>query len=178
MRRYWALAVWSLAAVVAGAAGADEHLLKGVRGPNTLKGVYYLGMVKGKVRLVQMSRDRMNWKFANTFSGTLIRQGEGGKYGGWYLSYDAKGKSKEVFLSKKPTAGSYWWVGHNVTEENLPFTRTFSAAAGKLKGWRLGAGTKAEMRKGYQHKKFWAYKAVLLNNPKPVPRYYVFSIAP
>jgi hypothetical protein len=177
MRRwllYWTI---TFAVIPLGAVGADDHLLKGINGPNTLKGDYYLGIVKGKVRLVQRSDDRVNWKFVSTFSGTLIRMGESGKYEGWYLSYNLTGKSKEVFLSKKPTKGSYWWVGQSGTEKNLPYTRTISAAAGKLKGWKLGAGAKAEKRKGRKRKKFWAYQAVLLNSKK-VPRYNIFSIAP
>jgi hypothetical protein len=152
----------------------------GIKGPNTLKGRYFLGALKWKARLVQNSVGRINWEFVETRNGTLIRVGrkETLKYDGWYLSYDFKGKSKEVFLSKKPTKGSYWWVAQNGTQKDLPYTRTISAAAGKLKGWDLGVGPKAEKLKNIYGKPFRAYQAVLLNNPKAVPRYSVFSIAP
>jgi hypothetical protein len=178
MRRYWLMMGWALAAVLPGPANAGDYLLKGINGPNTLQGDYYLGMVKGHVRLVQMSDAYVNWEFDRSAAETRIRMEKGGKYGGWYLCYDIKGKSKEVFLSKKPTAGSTWGVGDNRSLKNLRYTYFFVAAAGKLQGCYLGAGPKAEKLKDRKRQTFQAYKAFLLKNPKKVPRYSVYTISP
>jgi hypothetical protein len=180
MRWYWAVAVWGLATVFAGAPGLRADQVYGIDGPNTLGQDYFLGVVKGKVRLVKDGDGRRDWVFKETPNGTLIHlePSKTYKYGGWYLSFHLKGKRKEVFLSKKPGPGSYWSVGRNGTAKDLPYTRTFNAAAGKLKGWTLSAGPKAQKLKDRNGRPFRAYRAVLKKNPKPVPRFYVFSIAP
>jgi hypothetical protein len=157
---------------------ADE--VYGIEGPKGLAEDYYLGVVKGEARLAKNSVARRNWVFEETWQGTLIRitPSKSDKWGGWYLSYDVKGKKKEVFLRRKPGPGSYWSVVKNVTKENLPYTTNISAAAGKLKGWSLTAGAKAEKLKDYKGRKYTARKAVLAPDGKKPPRFYVFEMAP
>jgi hypothetical protein len=107
-------------------------------------------------------------------------------YPNWYLSYDTTGKRKEAFLSKKLGPGCYWDLSKTFQMDTMPYDYVLLARNGKLKGYRLGAGEEDEKLKGKlkgrgekdRGKKFDARKAVLLLNPRPEPRYYVFEIAP
>src|SRR5437660_12536627 len=90
-----------------GTAGAVQ--LYGIEGPPSLGTDYYLGTVKGEVRLTKIGGGREDWELTRTDKGTLIRLSEGAeKRRGWYLSYDPEGKSKEVILAPQPGPGSYW----------------------------------------------------------------------
>jgi hypothetical protein len=168
-----------VAVAAAAAPGAWAVEVYGINGPPELGDDYYLGLVKGQVRLVK-DLDRVEWKFERTGRGVLIRAdvGKGLKYHGWYLSYDPAGKDKGLFLSKEPTAGSYWAVVKNTAEGGQPYVHSFHAKAGRLSLWTLSVGDKAERLKGRRGRPYTAYKVVLKRDPRPVPRFYLIEVAP
>jgi len=97
------------------------------------------------------------WEIEKTKKGYRVRLLlGGGKWKGWYLTYDPSGKRKTVFLSKKPTAGSYWSLG-NI---GGPHTASITAKAGKLKDWYLDRGEPVK-RKDQEGKPYTAHRVVL-----------------
>jgi hypothetical protein len=166
MRRFLLPAALSLAVqalLVTGGRAFDRY---SVEGPAGLPG-YGLGVVDGKVCLVEATAASHDWYLRDKEKGTLIRlltASKRDKYSGWYLSYDVKGKDKRVFLTKEPGPGSYW----KVSVGGCSSRSAVSATAGKLKGWYLNLG-EAEALKDAEGKSFTAYRAVLERNPKPLP---------
>jgi hypothetical protein len=61
---------WCALAAVAGA----PKDLRGINGPNTLVGTFFLGVWKGKVRLTKNGAGRCDWVIEHTRDGTLIRK--------------------------------------------------------------------------------------------------------
>jgi hypothetical protein len=124
---------------------------------------YGLGAVDGKVLVAKSNTAAMDWMLTkDKKKGVLIRFSNPDlKHHNWYLSYDVTGKSKEVFLSKKPGPGSYWQVDPRGGSSGI------RANAGKLDGWNLTAGKAAGKLKDDKGKPFVAYRAVLAKHPKP-----------
>lgn len=153
-----------------------------------------LGVVGGKVRWSNAGEGAFDWGITKTARGYTI-QVTGGKWGGWYLSYDPTGKDKAVFLTKGPTAGSYWGIGH----VGNPGTTPVWAKAGPLKGWSLDRGAKVgtedcsekstvhgyadlygKKKKGEKEKKppkECEYR-VILSHTRKTPEFGVYEIAP
>jgi hypothetical protein len=100
------------------------------------------------------------------------------KWQGWYLGYDPQGKDKAVILLEKPGPTTYWGVGKNSVLGKEPYTYLINAHGGKLDGYYLSVGDKAEELKDLQGKPFTAYRVVLSPNPKPIPRFSIFEVSP
>jgi hypothetical protein len=165
-------------ALVGGAACAID--LRGIKGPPEVGTDYYLGVVNGEARLVKSSTAASDWEFVREKEGTLLRMdsGRSTKWEGWYLGYDPQGKDKAVILLEKPGPTTYWSVGKNDVLGKEPYTYAFGTKGGKLDGYILSVGEKAEELKDRQGKQFTAYRVVLSRNPKSIPRFYVFEVAP
>src|SRR5262249_24327247 len=117
-----------------------------------------LGIAAGEV--VWNNRDPKTWEIEDTKKGKRGRLLSTDKWTGWYLTYDPTGKKKTVFLSKKPTAASYWSLG-NI---GGPHTASITAKAGKLKDWYLDRG-KAVKRKDQEGNPYTAHRVVLTKDP-------------
>jgi hypothetical protein len=103
-----------------------------------------LGVVEGQVRLVQVGTPAVReWRIEDGGKkGRLIRVMSSDKWNGWYLTYDHTGKGKEVFLSEKPTPGSYWHL--RVGGDRGGRSGTIEATAGRVEGRHLSVGGPAE----------------------------------
>jgi hypothetical protein len=134
-----------------------------MEGPAGLPGYTLTAYGPNKVRLVKILGSGAWMVGTQTKKGVLISLAGGSKWKGWYLSYDITGKSKEVFLAKKPGPGSYWAVDTRNSSDCI------TANAGKLEGWHLTAGKAAGKLKDDKGKPFVAYRVVLAKNPKPLP---------
>ena len=150
-----------------------------------------LGVVGGKVRWSNAGEGAFDWGITKTARGYTI-QVTGGKWGGWYLSYDPTGKEKRVFLSQAPTAGSFWGIGH----VGNPGTTPVWAKAGALKGWSLDRGAKVGTedcvekssgpdgyagiygkKKGEKKKPKECEYQVILSNKRKTPEFDIHEIA-
>jgi hypothetical protein len=108
---------------------------------------------------------------ADTKKGYTLQLTPWGKQRGLYLSCDATGKKKSAFLTKKPTAGSYW----NLSNIGGPKPTTVSPARGKLKDWYLALG-RAERLKDKDGKAYTTYQAILTD--KTGAKVYIYPVAP
>jgi hypothetical protein len=142
-----------------------------IKGPNDTK--RFLGAVNGKVRFVKGGQSGRHWTIDETKKGQTIRLLSNDKWDGWYLTCDPKGKSKAVFLSRKPTAGSYWSLGSVGERHPTPIT----AEAGKLKRWYLNTGAKAERLKDVNGRPYHAFVVILSKEPKPIPEFHTYPVA-
>jgi hypothetical protein len=84
-----------------------------------------LAVVGGEVRWTATG-DSL-WHIERAGKGYTLRVSTG-KWKGRYLSYDPDGKDRELFLSEKPTAGSYWEVG--TIDRSKPTRMWADSAAG------------------------------------------------
>jgi hypothetical protein len=130
-----------------------------------------LGVAGGEV--VWNNRDPKTWEIELTKKGDMVRLLSRDKWRGWYLTYDPTGKKKTVFLSKKPTAGSYW----SLRNIGGPRTGSITANAGKVKDWYLDKG-EAVKRKDQEGKPYTAHRVVLTKDPKPLLKFHIDTIAP
>jgi hypothetical protein len=180
MSRSLVYAVPTLAALALAATAACAVDVRGINGPPEVGTDYYLGVVDGQARLVKASETACDWEFVREKDGTLLRvnSGRSTKWEGLYLGYDPQGKDKAVILLEKPGPTTYWGVGKNSVLGKEPYTHAFGVKGGKLAGHILSVGDKAEELKDRQGRPFTAYRVVLSPNPKPIPRFYVFEIAP
>jgi hypothetical protein len=160
----WSILVLTTVACAQPAGWAGEEYR--VEGPTGLPG-YVLGAVDGKVRLAKINSATADWMLEeDKKKGMLIQfSSPDSKYNNWYLSYDVTGKSREVFLTKKPGPGSYWQVDPRGGSSGI------RANAGKLDDWSLTAGKAAGKLKDDKGKSFVAYRAVLAKHPKPAAVY-------
>jgi hypothetical protein len=92
-----------------------------------------LSVADGEVRWT--TTGERDWRIDRTAKGYTLRAG-GGKWQGWYLSYDPERADQALFLSERPTAGSYWGIG---TIDRPTPTRMW-AAAGQVSGRYLNLG--------------------------------------
>src|SRR5262245_55088207 len=180
MFRLQSVAGWALAVLVCAGASARAIELYGIEGPHTLGEGYFLGVIGGEVRWAKSGGGREDWEFVRTDQGILIRRLESsaGKDGPRYLSYDPEGKDLRVFLSVKPGPGSYWSAGKNTVDGQLPFLYSIRAREGKVAGWFLDVGDKAEQGKDFDGAPFTARKVVLTARPRTIPRFDLVEIAP
>jgi hypothetical protein len=172
VRRYQYFGFLALAGgwfAAATAFAGDE--MYAIKGPGNTKG--FLGAVDGKVRFVKAGQIGKHWTIDDTKKGQTIRFFSNDKWDGWYLTCDPTGKRKTVFLSKKPTAGSYWSLG-SVGERH---PTSITAEAGKLKGWYVNTGAKAERLKDVNGRPYNAFEVILAKEPKPIPEFYTYPVA-
>jgi hypothetical protein len=152
-----------------------------------------LSVVNGKV--YSTTTGDMDWHITKTAKGYTFRVA-GGKWDGWYLTYDPDGKKKPVFLSKEPIAGSYWKSGG---PPDRPGTSWIAGQSGKVEDWHIDRGEEAEKLKGPPMGKlpaqgekkekpkevkeaeqglYTAYTVILAEKPKHVRKVRITVIAP
>jgi len=67
------------------------------------------GNDRGQPRKYPYRAESYPWRITRTAQGyTLQAIGKGMKHHGWYVSFDRELPAKGVFLTERPTAGSYW----------------------------------------------------------------------
>ena len=137
----------------------------GIHGFNRL-----LGAADGQV--MWTGPDVQDWWIQETKKGYTVRLLSADRWENWYLTCDPTGKKTTVFLSPKPTSGSYW----NQSLQGGEGRTTILAKAGKDKGWSLGKG-KAIRRKDKLGKPFTAYEVVLSKNPKDTPQFRISPVS-
>jgi hypothetical protein len=96
-----------------------------------------------------------HWRIARTPGGVTLQVDAPGKYAGWYLNYDHRGKDAALLLTPEPGPGCVWVLaevrrGEIVAgggEGHQDIWATVTAAEGPMKGWHLAAGGRAKLQK-------------------------------
>jgi hypothetical protein len=174
MRKLVLMMLAALAAAGRMPAAEFPDPMYGIRGPNGLD--RELGAVDGKVRLVHGDATGRDWTLREDGDKGFLIQVKNGKWRGRYLSCDPTGKEAEVFLSDKPTPGSYWKVARNGGGESPGYT--IQATAGRCAGWYLDVGGEAEQQVDARGKPYVAYRVIVSEKPRRVPKFTLESIAP
>jgi hypothetical protein len=165
----WLTGAWIGATSATGLAADYMYAIAGPKGTER-----ELGVERGKVRWVKGAAEGRDWRLHEVKEGWTIRLLSEDRWNGWYVTCDHSGKDKRVFLSRKPTPGSYWTLG-NVGGPN---PTAISASKGKFKGWFLGVGDKAEKLKDVSGDPYFAYQMILIKKPERIPMFRIFPVAP
>jgi hypothetical protein len=168
-RRPQCFSAWialALLALIGGRLQADRYGISAPAGS--------LSVVDGMVYWTKTG-DR-DWKIDKTTKGYTFRVA-GGKWDGWYLTYDPEGKKNTVFLSKQPVAGSYWKSGG---PPDRPGASWMAARSGKVEDWHIDRGEQPEKIKGPRGRlpDLTAYNVILAAKPKHVRKVQMTVIAP
>jgi hypothetical protein len=95
------------------------------------------------------------WRIAPAPGGITLRVGGVGKYAGWYLNYDHRGKDVAVLLTPELGPGCVWVLSEvrrgeivdRRDEGHLDIWATITAAEGPMQGWHLAAEGRAKLQK-------------------------------
>jgi hypothetical protein len=135
-----------------------------------------LGVVAGEVRAVRTAEDH-DWSLVlATGIPRSMRVIAPEKYKGKYLAYDPDAKGKDqgaVFLAQKRGEGTKWLLERVKGEKEKAYT--IQAASGNVKGWYLDVEDKGKEFTDDKGNKGTAYRVLLSEKPKKVPK-WVFSI--
>jgi hypothetical protein len=96
-----------------------------------------LRVVMGKVRWIKDGKPAGLWLIEKTGKGYTVRIRSDGKWNKWHLTFDPSGKSKHVYLSEKPTPGSYWWVPDSGRGSSMG---TIRPVVERFSSWGLDTG--------------------------------------
>jgi hypothetical protein len=96
-----------------------------------------------------------HWRIAPATGGITLQVGGVGKYAGWYLNYDHRGKDATVLLSPEPGPGCVWILSEvrrgeivgKAGDGHQDIWATITAAEGPVEGWYLAAEGRARLQK-------------------------------
>jgi hypothetical protein len=132
-----------------------------------------LVVLDGKVRLARFRPGAFEgWGLSGRGGTGWIRVISRDKWDDCYVAFDPDGKDPKVTLASKPGPGTKWRRTH---VKGTAASYTIQATTGKYKGWYLDAG-KAHTVKDKNGKKFTAYEAVLVKEPKKPLKFSIYEI--
>src|SRR5262245_25605089 len=93
------------------------------------------------------------WRIAAAPGGITLEVGGVGKYAGWYLNYDHRGKDVAVLLTPERGPGCVWVlseirrgeISKGGDEGSQDIWATIAAAEGPMSGWYLTPGDRARL---------------------------------
>jgi hypothetical protein len=135
-----------------------------------------LAVVDGKVYLARYGDPGpfKGWTLSGRGGTGWIRVISRDKWDDCYVAFDPDGKDPKVTLASKPGPGTKWRRTH---VKGTAASYTIQATTGKYKGWYLDAG-QAHTLKDKNGKKFTAYEAVLVKEPKKPLKFSIYEVAP